>query len=298
MAIVALLATACGSPATTSAPTGSPTATASPSAVAPASSSPAAAASAPVRTVIDVTVAGIDISVSCKGEATGGPTIVLVHGQGGGGDSQFRLVEPDLLRLSRVCTYSRPGTGGTEAPAILPRPVTAVVAEAHEVLVAAEIGPPVFLLGTSEGGVIAFMYAQAYPDDVAGFVSINPNPPYEQWIVDVSKVETPEEVATYEEPDYRGENAEQIDNRPNSSMLTDPLPASMLYAMMFDEDCGGDTAFCAKVFEPLRAITERLAGVGAGGRFVPVPGAGHSIEQSNPREVIRVTEEVWAEATT
>ena len=52
--------------------------------------------------------------------------------------------------------------------------------------------------------------------------------------------------------------------------------------------------FCAKVFEPLRAITERLAGVGAGGRFVPVPGVGHSIEQSNPRQVMRVTEEAWA----
>lgn len=292
VAIVSVMAAACASTATTT-----PIASGASSVPAPTISSTPTAIPAPARTTVAVTVGGIAVTVSCQGEAAGRPTIVLMHGNGAGGQQQFRLVEPDLAKLSRVCQYSRPGTGDTQAPADLPRPVTEVVTEVHEILDQAGIGSPVFLLGSSEGGVIAFMYAQAYPSEVAGFVSINPNPPYEQWIAAVSKVETPDEVTTLEQPDYRGENPERIDNRPNSSMLTLPLPGSIPYAMMFDEDCGGDNAFCAKVFEPLRAITERLAKVGPGGRFVAVPGAGHTIEQSNPREVSRVVAEVWAEAT-
>ena len=195
-----------------------------------------------------------------------------------------------------MCVYDRPGTGNSPAPATLPRPITEVVAEAHAVLVAAKIDAPVFLLGSSEGGAIAFMYAQAYPAEVVGFVSINPNPPYAAWIAEARKVETAEEVATLEEPDYRGENPEQIDNRANSSMLNDPLPASMPYALMFDEDCGGDRAFCGKVYEPIRALAARLAQVGSLGRFVSLPGAGHQIEQSRPDEVNKVLDEVWRDA--
>lgn len=295
LVIVALFVAGCGSPAGSPAASATLVVAASPSPAPSAVSSPAAA-SQQVRTAIEVTVGGLPIIVNCEGEDTGSPTIVLMHGNDAG-ENQFRLVKAGLLKLSRVCEYARPGTGRTQEPARLPRPITDVVAEAHEVLAQAKIGPQVFLLGTSQGGALAFMYAQAYPDEVAGFVSINPVPPYEQWIAEVSKVETPEEVATIEEPDYRGENPEQIDNRPTSSMLTDPLPDSMPYAMMFDEDCGGDTTFCDRVFEPLGAITERLSQVGSGGRFVPVPGAGHNIEQSNPREVTRVVDEVWSEAT-
>lgn len=249
------------------------------------------------RTTTDVEVGGLSISVTCQGVDGGAPTIVLMHGNGSGGQGQFDRVTSELLAQSRVCSYNRPGTGSTAPPAILPRPITDVVAEAHGVLQAAGIRGPVLLLGTSEGAAIAFMYAQAHPEGVVGFVAINPNPPYSQWLEEAAKVETAEELEIYEEPDYRGENPERIDNRPNSSMLTDPLPDAMLYAVMFDDDCGGDTTFCAKVFAPLAAMGVRLAAVGAGGRYVAVPGAGHSIELTNPNAVIRVVQDVLAEAT-
>ena len=79
-------------------------------------------------------------------------------------------------------------------------------------------------------------------------------------------------------------------------MLTDPLPASMPYALIFDELCDGDVAFCAKVYEPLKALDEKLTHVGVLGRFVPLPGAGHQIELSRPDEVNKVVDEVWHEA--
>jgi pimeloyl-ACP methyl ester carboxylesterase len=300
-ATIASLLSACGSaapPAGSTSPA-SPAAAADPSPQPSSSGSAAAPASGtpvPVIAGLTVTVGLQEIAVRCTGADTGRPTIVLMHGNGGGGEGQFDRVMAHLLTLSRVCVYDRPGTGNSPLPATLPRPITEVVTEAHAVLTAAKIDAPVFLLGSSEGGAIAFMYAQAYPTEVVGFVSINPNPPYAAWIAEVKKVETAEEVATLEEPDYRGENQEQIDNRPNSSMLTDPLPGSMPYALMFDEDCGGDAAFCAKVYEPLKTLDEKLTTVGALGRFVSLPGAGHQIEWSSPEEVNKVVDEVWAAA--
>jgi len=305
--LVVSLAAGCGSAGATSAPAGSSVpATASAASVAPAPSaagsapestaSQASSASAASATSFMVSVAAQQIAVRCNGPDAGRPTIVLMHGNGGGGTGQFNLVEPHLLTKSRVCTYDRPGSGGSPAPARLPRPITEVVAEAHAVLAAAKIDAPVFLIGSSEGGALAFMYAQAYPADVAGFVSINPNPPYAAWIAEAKKVETPQEVAAFEEPDYRGENPEQIDNRSNSSMLTNLLPDSMPYALMFDETCDGDTAFCAKVYEPLRALDEKLTHLGALGRFVSLPGAGHQIERTQPAEVNKLVDRLWDQA--
>jgi len=303
--LIASLAAACGSTGPASAPASSAVSvTASVPSVAPTTSgaasapgpaaSPVSAASAATATSLTVSVGAQQIAVRCNGADTGRPTIILMHGNGGDA-GQFNLVTPHLETLSRVCSYARPGTGGSPAPATLPRPITDLVAEAHAVLAAAKIDSPVFVLGTSNGGALAFMYAQAYPAEVAGFVSINPNPPYAAWLAEAKKVETPQEVATFEEPDYRGENPEGIDNRPTSSMLTSPLPASMPYALMFDETCDGDTAFCAKVYEPLKALDEKLTHVGALGRFVSLPGAGHQIERSRPTDVNKVVDEVWAQ---
>lgn len=282
VASVATAATAPSTPAVTSP---------SVSTTAPGSMAPTQAATSFV-----VTVGSQQIAVRCNGADTGRPTIVLMHGNGAGGQGQFNLVEPHLLTLSRVCTYDRPGTGGSPAPPKLPRPITDLVAEAHAVLAAAKVDSPVFLIGTSNGGALAFMYAQAYPAEVAGFVAINPVPPYAAWLTEAKKAETPEEVATLEEPDYRGENPEGIDNRSNSTMLTNPLPATMPYALMFDETCGGDTTFCAKVYEPLKTLDEKLTHVGALGRFISLPGADHDIERTRPFEVNNVVEEIWGQA--
>lgn len=267
---------------------------------APAANSPetitsiASSTGAPDRDEFAVMIGEQKVAVSCAGTNSGKPTIVLLHANGGNG--QFGLVLPHLLTLSRVCVYDRPGTGSSPTPPKLPRPVHELVAEAHAVVSTAKIPSPVFLIGASEGAALALMYAQAYPDQVAGFVSINPSPPYKQWIAAAKQVETPDEVATLEESDFRGENPEQVDNRGNSSMLDQSLPDSIPYAVMFDETCDGDTAFCSKVYEPLRALTEQLAHVGTGGHFVALPGAGHEIASTRPDEVNKTVDQVWIAA--
>jgi pimeloyl-ACP methyl ester carboxylesterase len=153
-------------------------------------------------------------------------------------------------------------------------------------------------IGTSLGGELAFMYAQAYPADVAGFIAINPMPPpFNAWMAAAKKVETPQEIQTLELPDYLGQNPERVDSQANSSMLTRTLPSRMPYAILFDENCGGDTAFCSRILIPLSNVEAGLARVGSAGQFMWVKGAGHEIESTRPDTVISTFDMLWAQLT-
>lgn len=267
---------------------------------APPSAGPATPTSAPSvsATPFEVVVGGLTIFGHCSGERPpGAPAVILQHGNGGM-QRDLIAVETYLNDRTMVCAYDRPGpVGRSPAPSTLPRSITEVVSETHEVLAAAGVAPPYFIVGHSGGGTVAFMFAQAYPDETAGFVSMNPVPPYDTWIAAARLVETPEEIETLEEAFYQGANAERTEYTASSSMMTGPLPATIPYAVMFDEDCDGDTEFCGRVLEPLSATTELLAGVGEGGRFVWLKGAGHELLDTARQAVLDMIDEVWAEAT-
>ncbi len=269
---------------------------------APSASSSAAEPSAAEPTAVaqrsfDVTVNGISIHGSCLGtRPSGAPVVVLSHGIGGD-YTELGVIQGHLRDRTMVCGYSRAGVGQSDPPAEEPRPVTDVVTEMRDVLVAAEIPPPYFPVGFSGGGSLVMMFAQAYPNDVVGFVSINPAPPFTHWTDLAREVWSPEEFQTIELDWYAGSNPEAIDMRGTDSMLTDPLPETMPYAVMFDEDCGGDASLCERLLPPLAETTELLAGVGAGGRFEWVTGAGHDIDLTEPQRVRDTLDEIWDEAT-
>jgi pimeloyl-ACP methyl ester carboxylesterase len=97
-------------------------------------------------------------------------------------------------------------------------------------------------VGHSMGATVVFMYAQTHPDKVAGFVSMNPVPPQTTYLKAIRKVQTKPEYQS-ELAFYRGENDEQISFGSSEQQLTIPLPATMPYVVMFDENCEGDSAF-------------------------------------------------------
>jgi hypothetical protein len=70
----------------------------------------------------------------------------------------------------------------------------------------------------------------------------------------------------------------------------------MPYAVMFDEDCEGDTEFCRRILPPLTRVTSSLANVGERGRFVRAKGAGHDIDQTRPKLVYRTIDAVLRDA--
>jgi len=103
------------------------------------------------------------------------PTIVFLH-EGLGSITQWRDFPAALCRATGFAglVYERRGHGGSD-PVILPRPDDFLVAEAERVLPALllqlGIERPV-VLGHSDGGSIALLYAAAFPDQARACVTV------------------------------------------------------------------------------------------------------------------------------
>ena len=108
--------------------------------------------------------------LDCAGK--GRPAVVLIAG---GGDFSFDwgLVQPDVSRFTRACSYDRAGLAWSD-PGPIPRTMRQEAYELHTLMEAARIKAPYVLVGHSIGGLIARVYAGMYPDEVAGMVLVDP----------------------------------------------------------------------------------------------------------------------------
>lgn len=87
--------------------------------------------------------------------------------------------QPDLAKITRVCSYDRAGLGWSEAQ---PGPADAdhIAANLHELLRQAGITGPIVLLSHSMGGVDVRDYMAHYPANVAGLILLDSSSPYQQ----------------------------------------------------------------------------------------------------------------------
>jgi pimeloyl-ACP methyl ester carboxylesterase len=123
------------------------------------------------------TVNGHKMHIYCAG--TGSPTIVLEAGWGvsspvlGWGGFQ-----PDVAKITRVCSYDRAGLGWSEAQ---PGAADAdhIAANLHELLTQAGVTGPIVLLSHSMGGVDVRDYLTHYPANVAGLILMDSSTPYQ-----------------------------------------------------------------------------------------------------------------------
>lgn len=237
-------------------------------------STPSAPASQIATDLVEVVVDGRTISGSCSGtSAEGAPTLIMSPGLGSP-RTQLSSVGDALVTKVRVCSYDRAGTGSSD-PAPAKQSLASVVDDMDAWLRGGSVEPPYVLLGQSLGGSAVMAYAQAHPDDVAGFVAMNPVPPYTSWLARASTVETPEELQTMEVDFYAGANDERLDLQDTDLMTSAELPSSMPFVVMFAEDCPGD--FCDRIRPALLAEAQAVAATGAGGRLVTAERAGHEI---------------------
>lgn len=116
------------------------------------------------------------LNIYCTG--TGAPTVVLDAG-GGGWSLAWAAVQPLVAARARVCSYDRAGLGFSD-PGPMPRTTAAIVADLHELLRGTGERPPYVLVGHSMGGFDVRLYADTYPDDVAGMVLVDPSSE-EEW---------------------------------------------------------------------------------------------------------------------
>jgi len=121
-----------------------------------------------------IDVGGRTLHISCTGSGT--PTVVLEPGLGEPGAMMAGWIQPGVAETTRVCVYDRAGKGWSEQ-AEGPRDGLAIAADLHALLSAAGVPGPYVLVGHSSGGVYVQVYAARYPDEVAGMVLLDSQPP-------------------------------------------------------------------------------------------------------------------------
>jgi pimeloyl-ACP methyl ester carboxylesterase len=116
-----------------------------------------------------VEVSGHNLYLDCYGK--GDPTVVLWSGQGGG-FLDWLLVQPEIAKSNRVCSFDPPGYGRSEHRSgddTFDVSVDAI----HSGLLASGEKSPFVLVGQSLGGIGARLFQNRYPALVCGMVLID-----------------------------------------------------------------------------------------------------------------------------
>lgn len=116
-----------------------------------------------------IDVGGYRLHINCIGH--GEPTVVLEAGMSGW-STDWILVQPEIAKVTRVCTYDRAGYGWSETGP-QPRDSQQVATELHTLLTKAGIEDRIVLVGHSLGGLFVQYYSKTYPQQVAGIVLID-----------------------------------------------------------------------------------------------------------------------------
>jgi pimeloyl-ACP methyl ester carboxylesterase len=90
----------------------------------------------------------------------------------GGLSPLWGLVQPQVAKFARACTYDRAGYGWSETSPY-PRTSQQMVKELHTLLTNAGIDGPYILVGHSLGGLNMRLFANQYPQEVIGVVLVD-----------------------------------------------------------------------------------------------------------------------------
>jgi pimeloyl-ACP methyl ester carboxylesterase len=121
-------------------------------------------------------VGGYKLHLYCTGE--GSPTLILDAGLGN--DSLiWANVQPELSKITRVCSYDRAGFGWSE-PRPDPRDADHIAQELHGLLSAAGVTGPVVPMGHSISGLYIRAYAARYPQSISGLVFVDGSTPLQE----------------------------------------------------------------------------------------------------------------------
>lgn len=112
---------------------------------------------------------GVALNLNCTGQ--GSPTVILDTGLGVPAMG-WKLVQPEVAKFARVCSYDRAGYGWS-TPGPTPRTTGEIVKELHALLAASGEKGPYVLVAHSFGGYNVRVYTKEYPADVVGLVLVD-----------------------------------------------------------------------------------------------------------------------------
>lgn len=130
---------------------------------------PAQAPSDPQPTGELISVGNRKLHIHCTG--TGSPTVVVENG-GAAFSFDWALVQPEVARFTRTCTYDRAGYAWSD-PGQEFDTFDQATHDLHLLLANAGVPSPYVLVGHSLGGMLIRFYQAKYPKDVVGMVLVD-----------------------------------------------------------------------------------------------------------------------------
>lgn len=118
-----------------------------------------------------VDIGGRKLHVHCAG--SGSPTVVLEAGASSFA-IDWALVQPEIAKSTRVCSYDRAGSGWSDARPDVETP-TRVIEDLRRALDTAGEKAPYVMVGASRGGFFVRLFHATYPDDVVGMALVDPS---------------------------------------------------------------------------------------------------------------------------
>src|SRR5271170_4387116 len=124
-----------------------------------------AASPPPLGALVDV--GGYRVHLYCTG--AGGPTVIVV---GGAFSFDWGLVQPEVAKFTRICTWDPSGTAWSDPSPNVPACADRV-AEVHRALKSAGVSGRFVVVGFSIGALWGRLYAHDYPEEVTGLVLVD-----------------------------------------------------------------------------------------------------------------------------
>ena len=309
---VTILVVACGAAGGAGGPGSSPAM--SPVPTSSSAASPAASAGSSTELVADIDVGGRTLHLYCAGPTdTGEPTVILEGGLMTPSDA-WTGVLGGMRETHRVCAYDRAGLGLSQPATETSRTTADLVDDLRAMLDGARVEAPVVLVAHSIGAWPAAVFAERYPDEVAGLVFADPRGPRvsadwraalpaesagEPMSVTLNRQELgafeTDPSMNQERLDLAASAAEAAAALDASGPLFGDLPVIVLRGGLTTQSWSDLPPDLAATFDEIwLSGQQELVDESTAGKLVVVPDAGHEFAYEQPEPVIAAVESLLA----
>jgi pimeloyl-ACP methyl ester carboxylesterase len=228
-----------------------------------------------------IDVGGYKLAIRCQGQAA--PTVIYENGAFPVTDPFADEIMADVARDHRVCSYDRAGVGKSEVGPN-PRDGKQIALELDQLLTNAGETGPFILVSWSVGGLYTPLYAIAHPENVAGYVFIDPRvSAYQLQVGSDPRLTT----AAADLPPAYGEELRAWDESAEEVRDGGPLPDRPLIVLTAGSPAAiADANTREGGYELWRSSHDDLAASVSDGRNIMVENADHTIWEANPDAVL------------
>lgn len=227
-----------------------------------------------------VAVGDYALFLMCQGQGT--PTVIFEHGFG---DTlvSWEDVPAAIATETRVCLYDRLGVGFSDnAPTASRRTTADQVADLALLLQAAAVEGPYVLVGHSQGGMNAALFAHTYPDDVVGVVLVDAYHP--DFLFDY-----------FTEPIVLGgERLDRYTSALELAAIAEDGLGDVPLAVLTQNPSPTDVEYPAATWLPSQ---QQYATWSTNSRYIVVEDSGHYIQRDQPQAIIEAVQWVLNAAT-